>query len=79
MAVDMTSDFFALDELIQVIYQGAQKFIVLSTVSSTAWTVHVTLDKTARWWSGKWSTNDIEEFMVLYLSIRRFYHGLNGQ
>lgn len=64
MTIDMTSDFFAVDELIQVIYQGALKFIVLSKITRTAWTIHVALDKTERWWSGQWSPSDIETFLV---------------
>ncbi|KAJ6602209.1 hypothetical protein B0H10DRAFT_2081338 [Mycena sp. CBHHK59/15] len=41
----MSSNFFAkfacLDELVQVIYQGMNKFVVLSDVSDDNWTIHL--------------------------------------
>jgi hypothetical protein len=65
MTIDMTADFGALDELIQVIYQGAHKFIVISNVSDIAWTVHLTLTNSeGRWWSGKWMEEDVIDFTV---------------
>ncbi|GJF00107.1 hypothetical protein PsYK624_163860 [Phanerochaete sordida] len=63
MAIDISSDFFAVDELIQVIYQGSLKFLVLSRATRTAWTLHVALDKTPRWWAGQWTPHDVEAFL----------------
>lgn len=64
----MTGDFSALDELIQVIYQGVHKFIVLSNVTETAWTVHLALTNSeGRWWSGQWTEKDILDFTVRVL------------
>lgn len=62
---DMLSDFPALDELIQVIYQGAHKFIVLSQVTDSAWTIHLSLaGSEGRWWTGKWTAADVLDFAV---------------
>ena len=64
MPIDISSDFFAVDELIQVIYQGNLKFVVIFKVTRTAWTIHVALDKTERWWAGQWTPSDVDEFLV---------------
>ena len=65
MAIDMSLDFAALDELIQIIYQGMHKFIVISNVTTTAWTVHLALtDSEGRWWSGKWTEKEVLDAIV---------------
>ena len=61
---DMISHFGALDELIQLIYQGANKFVLLSAVDSVHWKVHLGLTNSGRWWSGRWSEKDIFKFLV---------------
>ena len=61
----MLSELGALDELIQVIYQGAHKFVVLSHVADDAWSMYLTLTNSeGRWWSGRWTQNDIMGFVV---------------
>ncbi|TFK53853.1 hypothetical protein OE88DRAFT_1122975 [Heliocybe sulcata] len=55
-----------LDDLIQVIYQGHLKFVVLSAVDDDAWNVHVGLTsrtKEGRWWTGQWKQEDVEKIM----------------
>ncbi|EED83029.1 predicted protein [Postia placenta Mad-698-R] len=48
-----------LDELIQVVYQGSSRFVVLSSVESD-WTVHVGLSgPDGRWWRGAWGSKHI--------------------
>lgn len=62
---DMVSEFGALDELIQVIYQGAHKFVVLSNVTDDAWSVYLTMaNSEGRWWSGRWTAKDVLDFFV---------------
>ncbi|KAH0827322.1 hypothetical protein J3R83DRAFT_3948 [Lanmaoa asiatica] len=63
--MDILSHFGELDELIQVIYQGFDRFIVLSAVSGSSWTVYVGLKgPEGRWWRGSWSAQDISQFVV---------------
>jgi len=53
-----------LDELIQLIYQGPNKFVLLSAVDSVHWTVHLGLTGLeGRWWKGTWSEKDIFKFL----------------
>ncbi|KAH7925934.1 hypothetical protein BV22DRAFT_1088096 [Leucogyrophana mollusca] len=60
MSSDVLSHFGVLDELIQLIYQGFDKFVVLSKVDNSAWTVYLGLQGTeGRWWRGSWSAKDI--------------------
>lgn len=69
--VDVISHFTALDELIQLLYQGAHKFVVLSAVDDANWIVHVGLSKSeGRWWKGTWSEKDIRKFVVCVLGLR---------
>ncbi|OCH92498.1 hypothetical protein OBBRIDRAFT_726699 [Obba rivulosa] len=59
---DILSHFGMLDELIQVIYQGASRFVIISEVDDVQWTVHIGLSgDNARWWRGKWSADDIRK------------------
>ena len=63
---DILSHFSVLDELIQLIYQGAEKFVVLSAADDDSWTVHVGLSSSddGRWWKGSWQEKDIRKFVV---------------
>lgn len=61
---DMLEHFGALDELIQLIYQGTNKFVLLSAVDSSRWTVHLGLTGSERWWRGVWSERDVFKFLV---------------
>ncbi|KAH8107814.1 hypothetical protein BXZ70DRAFT_912768 [Cristinia sonorae] len=63
--VDILSHFTSLDELIQLVYQGAHKFVVLSAVDDVSWTIHVGLTNSeeGRWWRGKWGEKDIQKFV----------------
>ncbi|CCL99852.1 uncharacterized protein FIBRA_01876 [Fibroporia radiculosa] len=57
---DTLPQFCTLDELIQVVYQGSAKFIVLSNVDEASWSVHVGLSGAeGRWWCGRWTDKDI--------------------
>jgi hypothetical protein len=63
--MDVLSHFGELDELIQVIYQGFDRFIVVSAVNESSWTVYVALKGPGgRWWRGSWSARDITQFIV---------------
>ena len=64
---DFFSYFTPLDELIQLIYQGAHKFVALSAVDDASWTIHVGLTCNSgegRWWKGRWSESDVRKFVV---------------
>ncbi|KAJ7128962.1 hypothetical protein C8R43DRAFT_1026582 [Mycena crocata] len=59
MSTDVMANFGALDELIQVIYQGMDKFVVLSDVSDK-WNIHLGLTgPEGRWWYGSWREADV--------------------
>lgn len=63
--MNVLSHFGELDELIQVIYQGFDRFVVLSEVSESSWTVYVALKgPEGRWWRGSWSARDVSQFIV---------------
>ena len=66
MAMDsILSHFGALDDLIQVIYQGVERFVILSAVAEFSWTIYVGLKgPEGRWWRGSWSAGEITEFIV---------------
>jgi hypothetical protein len=62
--------FSALDELIQIIYQGSAKFVLMSRVNHNAWDVHLGLSGTeGRWWGGKWTDEKVKSITV---SLRRW-------
>jgi hypothetical protein len=62
---DMISHFGAVDELIQLIYQGTNKFVLISCVNNVDWTLHLGLTGIeGRWWKGSWSEKDILRFLV---------------
>ncbi|KAM5531846.1 hypothetical protein V8D89_014476 [Ganoderma adspersum] len=57
---DILSHFTPLDELIQVVYQGSARFVILSSVDDACWTVHAGLTGDAgRWWRGRWTDKDV--------------------
>lgn len=57
--------FSALDELIQIVYQGSAKFVLISGVDYTSWTVHLGLSgPEGRWWRGKWTDEDVKAITV---------------
>ncbi|EJF57623.1 hypothetical protein DICSQDRAFT_91904 [Dichomitus squalens LYAD-421 SS1] len=57
---DLLPHFTPLDELIQVVYQGSARFVVLSSVDDDNWTVHVGLTgDQGRWWLGRWTDKDV--------------------
>ncbi|CAL1708080.1 unnamed protein product [Somion occarium] len=61
---DALSYFSALDELIQLIYQGAQKFVFLSSVDDISWNVYLGLTgPEGRWWRGRWTEKDVQNFV----------------
>ncbi|KAF9231402.1 hypothetical protein BU15DRAFT_56167 [Melanogaster broomeanus] len=71
MSVDMLSHFGGLDELIQVIYQGFDRFVVLSQVNDSAWTVYLGLKgPEGRWWRGSWSEKEITQLIGSKASSR---------
>jgi len=61
--------FSALDEMIQIVYQGSAKFVLMSRVDYISWTVHLGLSgPEGRWWRGKWTDEDVKAIAV---SLRR--------
>ncbi|KAI0356269.1 hypothetical protein OH77DRAFT_248085 [Trametes cingulata] len=57
---DAISHFTPLDELIQVIYQGSARFVIISAVDDASWTVHVGLTgEEGRWWQGRWTEKNV--------------------
>ena len=68
---DVLANFSCLDELTQVIYQSVYKFVVLSSVSSDKWNIHVGLSgREGRWWHGRWTEDDIHRIFVCVASFR---------
>lgn len=67
--------FSCLDELIQILYQGVDKFVVLSNATDEAWTISIGLEgPEGRWWQGKWEEDTILNTLVshpIVLSILR--------
>jgi hypothetical protein len=62
---DVFSNFGALDELVQLVYQGAAKFVLLSKVDDKSWTVHLGLTGAeGRWWTGSWSVEKVLSLAV---------------
>ncbi|KAJ6593620.1 hypothetical protein B0H19DRAFT_1091210 [Mycena capillaripes] len=59
MSTDVMANFGALDELVQVIYQGMEKYVVLSSVDDK-WNIHLGLTgPEGRWWRGSWGAADV--------------------
>ncbi|KIJ67494.1 hypothetical protein HYDPIDRAFT_108283 [Hydnomerulius pinastri MD-312] len=71
MSTDALTHFGGLDELIQVVYQGFDRFVVLSQVNDSAWTVHLGLKgPQGRWWRGSWSAQDVVQIVGLKASTQ---------
>lgn len=67
---DLLANFSRMDELTQVIYQSIYKFVVLSTVSDSAWNIYVGLNGAqGRWWHGSWTEDDIYRIFVCSLPL----------
>ncbi|KZT08437.1 uncharacterized protein LAESUDRAFT_649275 [Laetiporus sulphureus 93-53] len=74
---DPLTAFLPLDELLQVIYQGSSRFVVLSSVDDTSWTVHIGLTgDEGRWWRGRWTDEDIRKGAVNATSMDDFADSL---
>ena len=60
--------FTPLEDLIQVIYQGLNRFVLLSKVDfdslEPSWIVYLGLADDGRWWKGKWVEKDVHDFIV---------------
>lgn len=57
--------FSALDELIQIIYQGSAKFVLMSRVDYSSWNVRLGLSgPEGRWWGGKWTEEKVKSIAV---------------
>ena len=78
MSMSIFDAFGPLDDLVQVIYQGPYRFVLLSRVDFDAivpcWHVYVGLADKGRWWKGKWEEKDVHEFVVRGVS-----HSSSGQ
>lgn len=71
MSSDIFSNFSALDELVQIIYQSIYKFVAVSLVKDDCWTVYVGLsDSDGRWWKGSWTEGDVHGVLVGVPSFR---------
>ncbi|KAJ7502858.1 hypothetical protein B0H11DRAFT_1711981 [Mycena galericulata] len=60
MSTNVMANFGALDEMVQVIYQGMDKFVVLSDVTDDKWNIHLgCTGPEGRWWRGSWRAADV--------------------
>ncbi|PCH43550.1 hypothetical protein WOLCODRAFT_164534 [Wolfiporia cocos MD-104 SS10] len=76
---DTLTHLLPLDELIQVIYQGSSRFVVLSNVEELSWTVYVGLSgPEGRWWSGCWKDTNVRSAVGANISASKIetYAGL---
>ncbi|KAK1225297.1 hypothetical protein PQX77_011816 [Marasmius sp. AFHP31] len=63
------SSFGCLDELIQLIYQGTNRFVLLSSVDHEQWSCKLGLTgPEGRWWSGGWMESDIQGMLGVKVS-----------
>lgn len=58
------TNFAALDDLVQVIYQDINRFVIISNVSDTEWTVHLGKSDEGRWWVGRWTEAEVTKIVV---------------
>ncbi|KAK0461003.1 uncharacterized protein EV420DRAFT_171582 [Desarmillaria tabescens] len=61
--MSLFTNFSCLDELIQVVYQDVNRFVVLSNVSSSEWSIHLGLTDEGRWWYGRWQEADVTKLV----------------
>lgn len=69
MSSAVLAHFGVLDELIQIIYQGFERFVLLSKIDdeTESWTVHLGLQgPEGRWWRGRWLEKDILHLTVCF-------------
>lgn len=67
----ISTHFGCLDELTQVIYQSMYRFVVLSSVTTDEWIIHVGLaESRGRWWQGRWSQDNVNRILVRLYSDR---------
>ncbi|KAA1472932.1 hypothetical protein DENSPDRAFT_872498 [Dentipellis sp. KUC8613] len=63
--MSLLDHFSPLDELIQLIYQGSSRFVLLSHVDLSrdepAWRVRMGLAREGLWWQGRWTEADVLE------------------
>ncbi|KAJ7718027.1 hypothetical protein DFH07DRAFT_860805 [Mycena maculata] len=60
MSTNVMANFGVLDELVQVIYQGMDKFVILSSTDDDNWNIHLGLSgPEGRWWRGSWREADV--------------------
>ncbi|TFY66838.1 hypothetical protein EVG20_g4244 [Dentipellis fragilis] len=63
--MSLLDHFSPLDELIQLIYQGSSRFVLLSHVDLSrdepAWRVRMGLAREGLWWQGRWTEGDVLE------------------
>ena len=64
MAESVLDNFTVLDEVVQLVYQGSFRFVVLSHIKDDAWLLHAGLAREGRWWQGRWLENDVLHFVV---------------
>ncbi|KIY54015.1 hypothetical protein FISHEDRAFT_54814 [Fistulina hepatica ATCC 64428] len=67
MVMSLLSSFSCLDDIIQIIHQGSNSFVVASSVSiqdsDSAWNVHLGLKGYGRWWKGSWTEEDVQKLL----------------
>lgn len=71
--MSLLENFSALDELIQVLYEGASRFVLISHLTGVdsgtdvKWNIYLGLNevgKGARWWMGWWTEEDVAKVAV---------------
>ena len=76
MSSDVLSHFGGLDELIQIIYEGVERFVLLSKVDYESWTIYLGLQgPEGRWWRGCWLEKDILQLTVRGYVMHSCYSG----
>ncbi|KAL1747083.1 hypothetical protein HDZ31DRAFT_80777 [Schizophyllum fasciatum] len=71
--VDIFSNFSCLDDVIQVIHQGTDKFVLTSTVTKDSWDIHISLEgRRGRWWEGQWQEADVTKIVGTKAAAKMF-------
>ncbi|KAL1756249.1 hypothetical protein FB107DRAFT_211767 [Schizophyllum commune] len=77
--IDLFSNFSCLDDIIQVIHQGSDKFVLTSSVTKDAWEVHVSHeDRQGRCWKGQWQESDVRKIVGTKAS-EKMLHTFSGK